>query len=138
VRLALLVALCAAVTVEATSSWDLLREQETARWRGARMNAYLRVADWLDGGDPRPTALLAREPGTLRFAVQREDVALIDLEGLNWRGDPLEGCLERCLWLFLGRQVEPHRSPPFTFAPIHYFPSLDGYSGFTVMERITR
>jgi hypothetical protein len=135
VALASLVVLVAALGIQATSSWKLLREQETAYWRGARLNTYRRIAHWLDASDARPTTLLTREPGTIRFLLQRDDIVVVDLEGLNWKGDPARGCLERCLGLIPGRQRAPRGDAEFSFVPIQYFPNLDGFVAMTLLER---
>lgn len=125
----------AGLAVNAGRTLDLLREQEIARWRGARLRAYSRIASWISDQAPSGARILVAEPGTIRYFVKRQDVTVVDLEGLVWKGDPLRGCADRCYLLVPGRRQGAQKLLETAFVPATYFPNLDGYSDFTLMER---
>jgi hypothetical protein len=81
--------------------------------------------------------VLAVEPGTIRYFIEREDVRIVDLMGVTWRGKPLRACRPPCYYLAYGRPDEAITLGHRTFVPRQYFPE-DGFADFTLMERRRR
>ena len=137
VRWALAGLLVVALTANASSTLGMLREQETAYWRGARLRTYVRIAKWITEHAPPSSTVLAVEPGTIRYFIEREDVLIVDLMGVTWRGNPLRACRRPCYYLAYGRRDEASTLGHRTFVPRQYFPE-DGFADFTLMERRRR
>jgi hypothetical protein len=129
--------LVVALAANASSTLGLLREQETAYWRGARLRTYVRIAEWIVEHAPPSSTLLAVEPGTIRYFIEREDVRIVDLMGVTWRGKPLRACRRPCYYLAYGRRDEAITLGHLSFVPRHYFPEI-GFADFTLMERRRR
>jgi hypothetical protein len=129
--------LVVALAANASSTLGLLREQETAYWRGARLRTYVRIAEWIVEHAPPSSTLLAVEPGTIRYFIEREDVRIVDLMGVTWRGKPLRACRRPCYYLAYGRRDEAMTLGHLSFVPRHYFPEI-GFADFTLMERRRR
>jgi hypothetical protein len=129
--------LVVALAANASSTLGLLREQETAYWRGARLQTYVRIAEWISEHAPSSSTVLAVEPGTIRYFIEREDVRIVDLMGVTWRGNPLRACRRPCFYLAYGRRDEASELGSLTFVPRQYFPE-DGFADFTLMERRRR
>jgi len=117
------------------ATFRMVDEQKTAYWRSARMKAYTRVAVWLEENAPPGAVVLVLEPGTIRYHLRRGDVVVVDLVGLNWKGDPTAACGPGCLVLVDGHRPGPMTSGGARFVPRARFPNLDGFKEFTMMER---